>query len=126
MEKGKNDFYKLYTVELSDVLTDSGIIGVFICKIVSEKAIFEEILFSCRALNRKVEDIAFKLILENLILNGIRELEIESTIGPRNEPAIKWMNSLYTSSNIDHIIRNLNRRLEKYPAEVIWGNDRNC
>ena len=123
-KKAKDSAYKMYTVTLSDMLNDSGIIGTFIVKIDGELAIFEEILFSCRALGRKVEDASLYLILNELINKGIRQVKFVSVEGARNTPALDWLNNIYTSPIIADIIAALKEKLIDYPAEVCLQNER--
>lgn len=123
-KKAKDSAYKMYTVTLSDMLNDSGIIGTFIVKIDGELAILEEILFSCRALGRKVEDASLYLILNELINKGIRQVKFVSVEGPRNTPALDWLNNIYTSPIIADIIAALKEKLIDYPAEVCLQNER--
>lgn len=123
-KKAKDSAYKMYTVTLSDMLNDSGIIGTFIVKIDEELATFEEILFSCRALGRKVEDASLYLILNELFNKGIRQVKFVSVEGPRNTPALDWLNNIYTSPIIADIIAALKEKLIDYPAEVCLQNER--
>lgn len=123
-KKAKDSAYKMYTVTLSDMLNDSGIIGTFIVRIDEELATFEEILFSCRALGRKVEDASLYLILNELINKGIRQVKFVSVEGPRNTPALDWLNNIYTSPIIADIIAALKEKLIDYPAEVCLQNER--
>lgn len=122
-ESAKN--YHMFTVTLSDMLNDSGVIGSYIAQLKDKKAVFEEVLFSCRALGRKVEDAALLLILESLQQQEITEIEFETIEGPRNKPALDWYNSIYISSNIADIIKGLKDKLSDYPAEVSWNDERN-
>lgn len=123
-KKAQANNYCIFTVTLADILNDSGIIGSYIVQIDGVKAYMEEILFSCRALGRKVEDASLLLILERLQLRGIEKVKINVTEGPRNKPAINWYKEVYTSSNIVDIIKELKQKLAHYPAEVIWSNER--
>ncbi|MDM5231839.1 HAD-IIIC family phosphatase [Lysinibacillus pakistanensis] len=124
-EKAKDSTYKIYTVALSDMLNDSGIIGTYIVRLDGDIATFEEILFSCRALGRNVEDASLQLILSKLINEGIRQIKFESVEGPRNSPALEWLNNIYISPKIADILKELNNKLKDYPAEVCWQNERN-
>lgn len=124
-EKAKDSTYKIYTVGLSDMLNDSGIIGTYIVRLDGDIATFEEILFSCRALGRNVEDASLQLILSKLINEGIRQIKFESVEGPRNSPALEWLNNIYISPIIADILKELNDKLNDYPAEVYWQNERN-
>lgn len=115
--------YKFYSVKLSDILNDSGIIGTFIFKFESEILIIEEVLFSCRALGRKVEDATLRLILKKLKSIGDFDVIFKSIKGPRNEPALNWLNSINKSRKINEIINLLDDKLKYYPAEVNWSNE---
>ncbi len=85
--------YMTVTVQLSDYLVDSGIIGAFICKLDSdgETARLYEVLFSCRALGREIETVAFAQLLELLSSRGVKNLYITVKEGPRNTPAREWL-----------------------------------
>ncbi len=123
--KAEDLAYKIYTVTLSDMLNDSGIIGTYIVRLDGDLATFEEILFSCRALGRKVEDASLHLILCKLVDEGVQEIKFESVEGPRNTPALDWLKNIYTSPIIADILKELNHQLKDYPAEVCWQHERN-
>ncbi|RUL54198.1 HAD-IIIC family phosphatase [Lysinibacillus antri] len=120
-EKFNSDKYKIFTITLSDILNDSGIIGAFICHLDGDTAHFEEVLFSCRALGRKVEDAALYFILNILDEKQIKFVQFDTIEGPRNKPALDWIQMFCKSSehNIQHVIETLNEKLKDYPAEVI-------
>lgn len=88
MDKKK---YLTFTVRLSDILSDSGIIGAFVCSLEGGKARLIETLFSCRSFGREIETLSFACLLEKLTIRGIRHLDIDVTDGPRNSPAIEWL-----------------------------------
>ncbi|MED3549813.1 HAD-IIIC family phosphatase [Cytobacillus praedii] len=115
--------YKTFTVNLSDVLSDSGIIGVFICKINDNFATFEEILFSCRALGRRVESVSFLWVLKRLQEMGIKKLNFEVQEGLRNAPAIDWLKRLtneeFIEIKLNEIIKVVEGKVKSHPAEVI-------
>lgn len=90
------------TVQLSDSLTDSGIIGAFVCRIDDRKAYLMELLFSCRALGREIETVAFAYFLERLMHLGVQRLAISVTEGPRNTPARQWL-SRFVQENTDDL-----------------------
>lgn len=86
-----NRDYLSVMISLSDVLSDSGIIGAFVCRIDGEQAQLVETLFSCRALGREIETVTFAWVLERLITRGVQHLIIDTTQGPRNAPALDWL-----------------------------------
>ncbi|KEF40315.1 subfamily IIIC HAD-superfamily phosphatase [Schinkia azotoformans MEV2011] len=120
-ERFKSKDYKIYTINLSDILNDSGIIGAFICQINEVTARFEEVFFSCRALGRKVEDAALYFILRKLHNEHIQFVQFDTVKGPRNKPALDWIQSV-SLNNFENLVDIKNRLEEKlldYPAEVI-------
>lgn len=124
-ERNHASNHLIFTVTLSDMLNDSGVIGVFFIKLDGELAFIEEVLFSCRALGRKVEDASLLIIIKKLASLGIKEVQIQHTEGPRNRPALDWLNNIYTSTHLTDIQLELNKRLVNYPGEVYWQNERN-
>lgn len=79
-------------ISLSDRLSDSGIIGLIIGRREGETLVVEEICISCRALGRGLED---ALILPALAAmpcaQGCRSVRFVVQVGPRNEPARRWL-----------------------------------
>ncbi len=99
--------YLTMTVQLSDILSDSGIIGVFVCRLEQEKATLIEGLFSCRALGRDVETIVFARLLKRLMELGIEQLSIDVQDGPRNAPAREWLQRYVSDPSKDQQIADL-------------------
>lgn len=120
-EKFDEKKYKIFTVTLSDILNDSGVIGVFICKLDGKSVYFEEVLFSCRALGRKVEDAALQFILNQLYHEHIQFVQFDRVEGPRNKPALDWVRSICPNKigKLVDIISKLDKKLQDYPAEVV-------
>lgn len=118
--------YKIFTITLSDILNDSGIIGVFICRIQDSEVRFEEVLFSCRALGRKVEDAALRSILTKLQQEQVHSAYFETVEGPRNKPALNWIEKICPNNEgtLFELITTLNNELKDYPAEVIAHYDK--
>lgn len=85
------DGYLTVTVQLSDRLSDSGIVGAFVAVVRNEDARLIEALFSCRALGREVETVAFAYFLEQLQRAGASRLSFDVREGPRNAPARQWL-----------------------------------
>ena len=80
------------SVQLSDRLTDSGVIAVILAVLEGSRMIVEEVCISCRALGRKLESI--------IVLNSLREMPIfeecdevvfQVSQGERNAPARSWL-----------------------------------
>ncbi|MEX1028429.1 MAG: HAD-IIIC family phosphatase [Paenibacillaceae bacterium] len=83
--------YVTLTVRLSDIVSDSGIIGALVCRLDGRNARLIETIFSCRALGRDIESVSFACLLEKLSLCGIEQISIDVKDGPRNAPAIDWL-----------------------------------
>lgn len=83
--------FSTMTFRLSDIFTDSGIVGALVCRIQDREATVENILWSCRVLGRQVEDLAFRVLLQDLKKSKIETLNIIFQEGPRNLPAFKWI-----------------------------------
>ncbi|GAA0373716.1 HAD family hydrolase [Paenibacillus motobuensis] len=101
-----NDYLTM-TVQLSDKLSDSGIIGAFVCRMDQEKATLIEVLFSCRALGRDIETIAFVCLLKRLTELGIKQLSIVVQEGPRNTPAREWLQQFVIDPVADQSVTDL-------------------
>lgn len=114
--------YVTITVGLSDILSDSGIIGTFVCRLDGEQAHLIETLFSCRALGRDIETVAFAWILEKLMDRGVQRIHIEMSQGPRNAPALDWIKRFVEGSPEQLPLRDLYARVKaacgNHPARV--------
>lgn len=109
-------------VSLSDVLSDSGVIGAFICRIEGEQAQLIETLFSCRALGREIETVAFAWVLEKLAARGVQHLQIDTIQGPRNAPALDWLKRFVDDPSKPQSLHELLKRVKAacrdHPAKV--------
>ncbi|MFD2612367.1 HAD-IIIC family phosphatase [Paenibacillus gansuensis] len=83
--------HSVFTVQLEDALTDSGVVGAFVCRLKDGTADISEILFSCRALGREVETVSFAYVLKQLVQQGAEQIRIAVKEGPRNRPAREWL-----------------------------------
>ncbi|KOP64530.1 hypothetical protein AMS62_04155 [Bacillus sp. FJAT-18019] len=114
--------YMTITVRLSDILSDSGIIGAFVCRLDGEQAHVIETLFSCRALGREIETVAFAWILEKLMDRGVQRIHIEMSQGPRNAPALDWIKRFVEGSPEQLPLKDLYARVKaacgSHPARV--------
>ena len=85
------------TINMSDKLSDSGIIAILVANKSSEGFInLQEMTVSCRALGRNLENIMLPKMFElaNQHLNGNGNILINYKKGPRNMPAINWLKDL--------------------------------
>jgi FkbH-like protein len=75
----------IYAVKLRDKFGEYGTIGVSLVEVMSkDKVKFSNLLMSCRALGRKVEEIFFTEILKKLMLNNYSSYEAEWIENPKN------------------------------------------
>jgi FkbH-like protein len=80
------------SVQLTDRLSDSGVIAVIVAERLGEQLIVEELCVSCRALGRQLEDTIILLALRDMpIFTGCREVAFRVQYGPRNQPAMDWL-----------------------------------
>lgn len=110
------------TVALRDALTDSGVIGAFLCEIHGQEALLAETVFSCRALGRDIESLALRHVVRRLGQAGVESLAVRTTVGPRNAPAITWADDLGltagTSVGIPALLARLDSRCAAHPATL--------
>lgn len=76
------------TLNLSDRLSDSGLVGVFAGRREGDCMELEECFVSCRALGRGIDEImvcgAISILLQHF---GVENLHVQFQTGPRNKPA---------------------------------------
>jgi FkbH-like protein len=88
------------SVQLSDRLSDSGIIAVIVAERSGSQLIVEEVCISCRAMGRQLEDdIILHALRQMPIWAGCKEVEFRVRNGERNQPALEWLNNLFLKSN---------------------------
>lgn len=117
----KKDKYCTVTIELEDILSDSGIIGAFIASIQNDKATLLEVLFSCRALGREIETIAFHAFVKRLLERGCQELDIHVEQGDRNTPARQWISkhvTSYVGIDLSKLHETLTSICHEYPVKL--------
>lgn len=83
----------ILTISLKDKLSDSGIISIIVAHKENSSLFVDEVVVSCRALGRNIEDFmlnnAFKYLKNELKTND--ELVFNFKIGDRNNPAKTWL-----------------------------------
>jgi FkbH-like protein len=89
------------TIQLSDRLSDSGVIGMMLLKVEERTLFVEELCISCRALGRKIED----LMIATAIEGALGALDCETVAfahatGSRNAPARDWL-SAFSGHELD-------------------------
>jgi FkbH-like protein len=101
-------------VDLSDRLSDSGLIAAIFTRMIGDECHLEEVCISCRALGRGLED----LLVLGAVHAGFPEgfnpaaLCINYSVGPRNKPALQWLSRL-TGKSINE---------EKGVVRVDWAH----
>lgn len=80
------------SVHLKDRLSDSGLIAVIAARKLGRQLCIEELCLSCRSLGRKLEtEIIVGAIVGMPIFVDCSEVLFAVKLGPRNEPAITWL-----------------------------------
>jgi FkbH-like protein len=122
-----SDKHVVLTVELQDRLADSGIIGAVAVSLNGQKAHLLEFMISCRALGRELENIIFYHLILILLERGVLELTVERMSGPRNQPALQWLEGIYGNQEhmeLTELCKLLEPKAKGYPAEVkMYGRD---
>jgi FkbH-like protein len=114
--------YVTLTIRLSDIVSDSGIIGAFVCRLVGQHAHVVEAVFSCRALGRDIESVSFACLLEQLSLRGIEHISFDVKDGPRNAPAIEWLKRYIQGVPVhiplEELRKDVNAVCKQHPSKV--------
>lgn len=117
------------TVELSDRLSDSGIIGMMLFDTEGDTLVIEEICVSCRALGRKLEDLMIATAIDAAAKQaGCGTISFVHATGPRNAPARDWLaefvgRPLDASEGVCRLSwprPGLAKRLQSIPVTVSW------
>lgn len=83
------------TIKMSDNLSDSGVIAILLAH-TDNGLVLDELTVSCRALGRNLENIMLPYIFQ-LAANTLRtdnKISIEYKRGPRNGPALNWLQNI--------------------------------
>lgn len=88
------------SVQLSDRLSDSGVIAVIVAERFGDKILVEELCISCRALGRKLENaIIIHAIRQMPIWKACQTVEFSVKVADRNQPALDWLDRLLESES---------------------------
>lgn len=83
------------SVQLTDRLSDSGVIAVIVAERRGAQLVVEELCVSCRAMGRNLEDSIILPALRGMpIFVGCQEVIFRVEHGPRNQPALNWLAQL--------------------------------
>ena len=120
---------RVTSVQLTDRLSDSGVIAVIVAMSQGEQLVVNELCISCRAMGRQLEDTMILTALrESAAFFGHTQVAFRVGIGPRNQPALAWLARLIGQSDTPaaglHVLP-VDKLLEFPPAEgvVIAWND---
>ena len=103
-------------VQLSDRLSDSGIIAVIVAERSGSQLTVEELCISCRAMGRQLEnDIILHALRQMPIWAGCKNVVFRVRYGERNQPALDWLNNLLKASTA--VLQN--EQAYSIPADVI-------
>ena len=87
--------HDVVSVQLSDRLSDSGVIAVVVGKRVGSCLSILELCISCRAMGRQLEDAIINTALSTMSnIAYCDKILFELRNGPRNQPARRWLGSL--------------------------------
>jgi FkbH-like protein len=82
----------IVTVQLTDRLSDSGVIAAIIGVRKGSQFVVEEVCISCRALGRNLEDtIILQAVSMMPIFAEAESVAFQATVGERNRPALEWL-----------------------------------
>jgi FkbH-like protein len=76
------------TIALADRFSDSGVIGLLAARHGGDVIVVDELLISCRAMGRRLED---SIIIGALQCLPAAPVRFQVTEGPRNQPARQWL-----------------------------------
>jgi len=88
-------FACIASVQLSDRLSDSGVIAVLVAEKHGSDLRIEELCISCRAMGRRLEDtIVLSALRAMPLFTDVSTITFRVRHGPRNQPASEWLESL--------------------------------
>lgn len=116
----------ILTISLKDKLSDSGIIGIIVTHREEDILSIDELVVSCRALGRNIEDLMLNKSFEYLAekLNTNKEIKFNFILGERNKPAKLWLEN-YCGHSIEEnsIIRTkIKDNIENKEVKIIYNN----
>lgn len=104
------------SVQLSDRLSDSGIIAVIVADLLGSQLRVEELCISCRAMGRHLEnDIVLYALRQMSIWKNCKSVEFRVRQGERNQPALNWLNRLLEVS----LVSSSDARTYTLPTKVL-------
>ena len=107
-------------VSLEDRLSDSGVIAMVLIRFDSNIAFVDEVTVSCRALGRQLEDaVVIGAIKVAIMQTDTTQVSFAPVEGPRNSPALAWLNALQPSTSVGKAVISSERvSLFEFPKGV--------
>lgn len=96
----KNSF--LYCCTVADKFGDMGIVGFFYLLVKNRKAVLKDLILSCRAFGREIENSMIFKVKEILIFKKVNSFKIEFIKTKKNKPCYEFLNNNFkkTKKNI--------------------------
>lgn len=90
--------WNCWTAQVRDRFGDYGLVGAIITRKAEEALIIDTFLLSCRVLGRGVEHRMLSAIGDFALQSGLHTIRIEFVPTPKNQPALRFIESLPCSS----------------------------
>ena len=87
----KNSF--LYCCTVTDKFGDMGIVGFFYLLVKNRKAVLKDLILSCRAFGREIENSMIFKVKEILIFKKVNSFKIEFIKTKKNKPCYDFLNN---------------------------------
>ena len=113
--------WQIFSVELSDKFGNYGTTGLVILKLKNKKAIINTFLLSCRILGRKVEEMLFQFLIEELKSRGIESLYGEYIPSKKNSQ----VSDFYEKMGMKYVKESSNPTKKKYQLLIDSFNFKN-
>jgi FkbH-like protein len=92
----------LFSASLSDRFGDYGLIGVLYLETAGEEMWISNLVLSCRALGRRVEDALLAFSRELAVAGGQRRLRVTCIRGPRNQQVLEYLEKVgFSTTELD-------------------------
>lgn len=101
MQRSQRQDACVASVQLSDRLSDSGVIAVIVAERVEDTLVIEELCISCRALGRQLENtLVFETLRQMFLFDDCKQVAFRVEHGPRNQPALQWLGEVLALPNL--------------------------
>jgi FkbH-like protein len=129
LRRMENQDHRVVSVQLSDRLSESGIIGAVFGFVEGNELLIDEICISCRALGRQIESVFITEAIRGMTVNDdISRVSVFFRSGPRNQPALNWLGEYCAQNPLPDKIVSIpwdaeaaGKSVSSTPVRVIWG-----